>query len=83
MITQTIVNGLLLGGLFGIASIGFSIVWGVMGVINLAHTAFITVGAYIALSMFAEWTACRNRRRSSRVSLWTMRPAPSALDHPD
>lgn len=55
MITQTIVNGLLLGGLFGIASIGFSIVWGVMGVINLAHTAFITVGAYIAFSLFSTF----------------------------
>lgn len=55
MLTQTLLNGLLLGGLFGVAAVGFSLVWGVMGVINLAHTAFITVGAYIAFSLFSSY----------------------------
>ncbi len=55
MLAQTLVNGLLLGGLFGVASIGFSLVWGVMGVINLAHTAFITVGAYVAFTLFSRY----------------------------
>lgn len=55
MFTQTLANGLLLGGLYGVAAIGFSLVWGVMGVINLAHTAFITLGAYIAFTLFAQF----------------------------
>jgi len=49
MFAQTIVNGLLLGGVYGLATIGFSMVWGVMGIINLAHGAYIMIGAYIAL----------------------------------
>jgi branched-chain amino acid transport system permease protein len=53
MLGQTIVNGLLLGGLYAIAAIGFSMVWGVMGVINMAHGAFIMVGAYVSYFAFA------------------------------
>jgi branched-chain amino acid transport system permease protein len=52
MLSQTIVNGLLLGGIFGLATIGFSMVWGVMGVINLAHGAYIMIGAYVAYFAF-------------------------------
>lgn len=54
MLIQTIINGLLLGGLYATATIGFSMVWGVMGVINLAHGAFIMVGAYVSYLLFAK-----------------------------
>lgn len=55
MIAQTIVNGLLLGGIYGLATIGFSMVWGVMGIINLAHGAYIMIGAFIALIAFNQF----------------------------
>jgi branched-chain amino acid transport system permease protein len=55
MLAQIIVNGLLLGGLYGIASIGFSMVWGVMGIINLAHGSFIMVGAYVSYLAFSRF----------------------------
>lgn len=48
MLAQTIVNGLLAGGVYGVATIGFSMVWGVMGIINLAHGSYIMIGAYTA-----------------------------------
>jgi len=48
MIFQTFINGLLIGGIYGLATIGFSMVWGVMGIINLAHGAYIMLGAYVA-----------------------------------
>lgn len=54
MLIQTIINGVLLGGLYATATIGFSMVWGVMGVINLAHGAFIMIGAYISYVLFAQ-----------------------------
>lgn len=44
---QVIVNGILLGGLYACMAIGFSIVWGVMNLINLAHGSMIVLGAYI------------------------------------
>ncbi len=55
MLAQTIVNGLLLGGIYGLATIGFSMVWGVMGVINLAHGAYIMIGAYVAYVAFERF----------------------------
>jgi branched-chain amino acid transport system permease protein len=45
---QTLVNGLLLGGLLGLASLGFSLVWGVMGVLNIAHGTLVIIGSYLA-----------------------------------
>ncbi|MFX7620784.1 hypothetical protein ABTJ52_20505, partial [Acinetobacter baumannii] len=47
--------GILLGGLYGLATVGFSMVWGVMGVINLAHTSFITLGAYVTYVLFQRF----------------------------
>lgn len=54
MFIQATLNGLLLGGIYGLASVGFSMVWGVMGIINLAHTAFIMIGAYVTYGLFTR-----------------------------
>lgn len=47
MSAQIIVNGLLLGGMYAAVGVGFSLVWGVMNVINISHGAMIMLGAYI------------------------------------
>ena len=44
--------GLLLGGFYAVMVLGFSVIWGVMGVINLAHGEFLMIGAYIAWGLF-------------------------------
>ncbi len=44
---QTIINGILVGGLYACVAVGFSLVWGVANIINLAHGLFIILGAYI------------------------------------
>src|SRR5438046_2426648 len=48
---QATVYGLLQGGLLALVAVGFSLVWGVMNVVNLAHGAFVLGGAYIALQL--------------------------------
>jgi branched-chain amino acid transport system permease protein len=45
---QATAYGLLQGGLLALIAVGFSLVWGVMNVVNLAHGAFVITGAYIA-----------------------------------
>lgn len=45
---QALINGMVLGGFYAAMVLGFSIIWGVMGVINLAHGEFIMVGAFMA-----------------------------------
>jgi branched-chain amino acid transport system permease protein len=45
---QATLYGLLQGGLLALIAVGFSLVWGVMNVVNLSHGAFVLVGAYVA-----------------------------------
>ena len=46
LVAQDLVNGILAGGIFAVVALGFSLVWGIMNIINLAHGAFIMLGAY-------------------------------------
>jgi branched-chain amino acid transport system permease protein len=49
---QVLINGLLAGGIYAAAALGFSLVWGIMNVINIAHGAFIMLGAYVSYWLF-------------------------------
>lgn len=46
---STIVNGALLGGLYGLFGLGLALVFGVMRVVNLAHGEFIVLGAFVGV----------------------------------
>ena len=50
--TQVAINGLLVGGLYALMALGLSLIWGVMDVINIAHGAFIMLGAYTTYWLF-------------------------------
>src|SRR5689334_12446285 len=52
---QILIDGILLGGLYAVMAIGFSVVWGVMNIINLAHGSMIIMGAYITFWIWKEW----------------------------
>jgi len=45
---QIVANGLILGCLYASIAAGFSLVWGVLNIINLLHGSFIVLGAYLA-----------------------------------
>jgi branched-chain amino acid transport system permease protein len=51
IIVQAALSGLLVGGLFAIMAVGLSVTWGMLRVINLAHFAFILVGAYLTYAI--------------------------------
>ncbi len=44
-------HGLLLGGVYGVGTMGLSLIFGVMRVVNVGHGAFIMVGAFITLGV--------------------------------
>src|SRR5712671_6233796 len=44
---QTLVNGIVLGGLYSCLAVGFSLVWGVLNVVNMLHGSLIILGGYI------------------------------------
>lgn len=53
-----LVNGLTLGLLFALIALGFTLIVGVMEVINLAHGALFALGAYFALTTIGgDWFA--------------------------
>lgn len=45
-ILASIVDGVLIGTVYGLAAMGLTLIWGVMNVINLAHGAFIVLGMF-------------------------------------
>jgi branched-chain amino acid transport system permease protein len=45
---QALAYGVVQGGLLALVAVGFSLVWGVMNVINLSHGALAVAGAYLA-----------------------------------
>src|SRR3978361_527463 len=61
-VAQVLVNALVLGCLYACIAIGFSLVWGVLNVINLIHGSFIVLGAYLAWGLYqslaiSPWSA--------------------------
>ena len=45
-----IINGLISGGVYALLAVGFSLIFGVARIINLAHTAFYMLAAYLILT---------------------------------
>lgn len=44
---QALIDGLLMGGVYALAALGISLIFGVMKITNFAHGALITVGMYV------------------------------------
>jgi len=51
-LVQLVTIGLLAGGIYAAVGVGFSLVWGVLNIVNLAHGALVIVGAYLTWQIF-------------------------------
>lgn len=49
---QQLVNGLTLGSIYGLIAIGYTMVFGIIGMVNFAHGDVFMVGSFIALILF-------------------------------
>ena len=63
---ETLINGILLGGLYGIFGLGLALVFGVMRVINVAHGEFIVAAAFLATMILTPFVGLD--------PLWTVLP---------
>jgi branched-chain amino acid transport system permease protein len=53
-IIESIISGLLLGGIYALLSVGFGLTWGTMKVLNISHAVFAVLGAFVAYWLFVK-----------------------------
>jgi len=68
-ILASLVDGILLGFVYGLAAMGLSLIWGVMRVINLSH------GAIMALGMFGTYLLFTHLGLNPYLAILLMAPA--------
>jgi len=51
-ILQAIINGILIGGVYALISVGLTLVFGVMDIVNFAQAEFLMVGMYVAFYLY-------------------------------
>ncbi len=54
-LATVVVTGVLLGALYGLMSYGLGLIYGVMKIVNLAHGAILTLGAYGTLWLYTNY----------------------------
>lgn len=54
-IFQSVLNGVLLGGLYAVIGIGMSLIFGIMGLTNLAHGDLIITGTFICMAIASQF----------------------------
>ncbi|NDU92597.1 MAG: branched-chain amino acid ABC transporter permease [Ferrovum sp.] len=55
MLAQQIVNAISLGSVYALFALGFTLVFGILGVINLSHGGIFMLGAYAALLLISQF----------------------------
>src|SRR3546814_6782550 len=53
LLIQGLLNGLILGAIYGLVGLGLNIIYGVLRVVNFAHGEFLVLGAYFAWVMLS------------------------------
>ena len=67
---QVLINGILLGGLYGLMALGLALVWGVLNIVNLAHGALIMLGGYVVYYLFTFAASTRSSACRSPVIMF-------------
>src|SRR5437868_2296698 len=55
LLGQALVNGLVIGMMYMLMAVGFTLVFGIMRVVNFAHGEFYMLGAFAGVFTYAQW----------------------------
>ncbi|HEV8578560.1 MAG TPA: branched-chain amino acid ABC transporter permease [Thermoanaerobaculia bacterium] len=55
MLAQALLSGLIMGGIYALVSIGLTLIFGVLKIVNFAHGDFVMLGMFLAYSCFRQW----------------------------
>ena len=55
LFVNAIVAGILLGGFYAAVTVGLSIAFGMLEIVNIAHPAFVMLGSFVAWYLNANW----------------------------
>ncbi len=55
ILVQNAIFGLFVGGLYGLAAVGLSLVFGVLKMLNVAHGELLMLGGYVGFWLFTLW----------------------------
>ena len=69
ILLQQLINGLFIGSVYGLFAVGYTLVFGVLDMLNLAHAAIFTLGGLIAL-----WLV-----ENAGLSIWLAFPAATII----
>ena len=64
MLLQQLVNGVFLGSIYALFAVGYTLVFGILEILNLAHQAVFMLAAFVALALVAD----------AHLSLWVALP---------
>src|ERR1700739_852369 len=54
-VAQAVINGLLIGGIYALVSIGVTLIFGVVKIVNFAQGEFVMIGMYISFFLATYW----------------------------
>jgi len=54
IVAQAVINGLLIGGVYALVSIGVTLIFGVVKIVNFAQGEFVMIGMYISFFLFTQ-----------------------------
>ncbi len=70
---QQVINGLAIGGIYALVALGYTMVYGVLKLINFAHGDLFTIGAYLGMTLFISLGL------SGNLPLWLAIPVMAAM----